>query len=179
MIITQSGKLRTIIPELTSHFEEDMIVLEKWKPQKPISAIYYDGDKERYYIKRFLVENESREEMFISDHEKSKLEVVSTDYLPRVEVVFSKVKGVQKESLDVNVEQFIAIKGIKALGNQLTADKVKQVNLLESYPFEEEEEIEEVLDVVLDDINPDLFNIETDGQVSIALDEVERGDKDL
>lgn len=179
LIITQSGKLRTIIPELTSHFEEDMIVLEKWKPQKPISAIYYDGDKERYYIKRFLVENESREEMFISDHEKSKLEVVSTDYLPRVEVVFSKVKGVQKESLDVNVEQFIAIKGIKALGNQLTADKVKQVNLLESYPFEEEEEIEEVLDVVLDDINPDLFNIETDGQVSIALDEVERGDKDL
>lgn len=179
LIITQSGKLRTIIPELTSHFEEDMIVLEKWKPQKPISAIYYDGDKERYYIKRFLVENESREEMFISDHEKSKLEVVSTDYLPRVEVVFSKVKGVQKESLDVNVEQFIAIKGIKALGNQLTTDKVKQVNLLESYPFEEEEEIEEVLDVVLDDINPDLFNIETDGQVSIALDEVERGDKDL
>lgn len=179
LIITQSGKLRTIIPELTSHFEEDMIVLEKWNPKKPISAIYYDGEKERYYIKRFLVENESREEMFISDHDKSKLEVVSTDHLPRIEVIFSKVKGVQKESLDVNVEQFIAIKGIKALGNQLTTDKVRQINLLEPYPYEEEEEIEEVTDIVLDDMSPDLFNIETDGQVSIALDEVEEKNEDI
>ena len=45
LIINQSGKLKTIIPELTTHFEEDMIVLEKWNPKKPISTIYYDGDK--------------------------------------------------------------------------------------------------------------------------------------
>ena len=56
-----------------------MIVLEKWIPEKPISAIYYDGEKERYYVKRFLIENENKEEIFISEHQKSQLEIVSTD----------------------------------------------------------------------------------------------------
>lgn len=173
LIINQSGKLKTIIPELTTHFEEDMVVLEKWHPKKPISAIYYDGDKERYYVKRFLVENENKEEVFISDHEKSHLEIVSTDWRPMAEVIFAKVKGVQKETLSVDLEQFIAVKGIKALGNQLTADKVKQINLLEPLPFEEPEEpIAEELEVkgennVTDDIQTEL---DEDGQITLSLD---------
>ncbi|MBB1138213.1 DNA gyrase/topoisomerase IV subunit A [Myroides sp. WP-1] len=166
LIITQSGKLKTVIPELTTHFEEDMIVLEKWKPTKPISAIYFDGEKTRYYVKRFIVENENREEIFISEHENSKLELVSTDYRPRVEVVFSKVKGVQKESLIVDLEQFIAVRGIKALGNQLTTDKVKQIDHLESLPYEEEvEEAEETTAYELENL-PDV-TIDEDGQSSL------------
>lgn len=173
LIINQSGKLKTIIPELTTHFEEDMVVLEKWHPKKPISAIYYDGDKERYYVKRFLVENENKEEVFISDHEKSHLEIVSTDWRPMVEVIFAKVKGVQKETITVDLEQFIAVKGIKALGNQLTADKVKQINLLEPLPFEEPEEpIAEELEVkgennITDDIQTEL---DEDGQITLSLE---------
>lgn len=141
LIATQSGKIKTIIPELTTHFDQDMIVLEKWVPKKPISAIYYDGEKERYFVKRFLIDNENKEEIFITEHEKSQLEIVSTDYRPVAEVVFSKVKGVQKENLTIDLEQFIAVKGIKALGNQLTADKVKQISLLEPLPYEIEEEL--------------------------------------
>jgi topoisomerase-4 subunit A len=142
LIITQSGIVKTILPELTTHFDDDMIVLEKWIPKKPISAIYYDGEKERYYVKRFLIENENKEEVFISDHQKSQLEIVSTDWLPQVEVVFGKERGKdQKENLEVNLEEFIAIKGIKALGNQLTTDKVKQINLLDPLPYEAPEEI--------------------------------------
>ena len=173
LIINQSGKLKTIIPELTTHFDSDMIVLEKWKPTKPISAIYYDGEKERYYLKRFLVENESREETFITEHEKSQLEIVSTDWRPMAEVIFSKVKGVQKETLEVNLEEFIAVKGIKALGNQLTSDKVKQINLLESLPFEEPVEPEpekmEVKDEnnISESINTEL---DDDGQITLSLD---------
>ena len=70
LIITQKGYAKTIFPELTAHFDEDMIVLEKWNPNKPISAIYYDGEKERYYVKRFLIESENREDLFISEHPK-------------------------------------------------------------------------------------------------------------
>ena len=165
LIITQSGRVKTVVPELTTHFEEDMIVLEKWKPTKPISAIYYDGEKTRYYVKRFIVENENREDIFISEHENSKLELISTDYRPVVEVVFAKVKGVQKESLVVDLEQFITIKGIKALGNQLTADKVKQIDHLESLPYEEEVEEEEVISYDLENL-PDV-NIDEDGQSSL------------
>ncbi|MCW2120075.1 DNA gyrase/topoisomerase IV subunit A [Flavobacterium sp. 7A] len=136
LIIQQSGKLKVITPELTTHFESDMIVLEKWIPKKPISAIYYDGEKERYYLKRFLVETENKEEIFITEHPNSQLEIVSTDYRPLAELVFPKIKGVQKESITIDVEDFIAVKGFKALGNQLTTDKLKQVNLLESLPYD-------------------------------------------
>ncbi|WP_338359617.1 DNA gyrase/topoisomerase IV subunit A [Yeosuana marina] len=142
LIMTQSGTVKTILPELTTHFDNDMIVLEKWIPKKPISAIYYDGEKERYYVKRFLIENENKEEIFISEHEKSQLEIVSTDWIPRVEVVFGKERGKdKKDDLEVNLEEFIAIKGIKALGNQLTTDKVKQINLLDPLPYEAPEEV--------------------------------------
>ena len=173
LIINQSGKLKTIIPELTTHFDQDMVVLEKWKPNKPISAIYFDGEKERYYVKRFVVENENKEEVFISEHEKSQLEIVSTDWKPMAEVVFAKVKGVQKDSIQVNLEEFIAVKGIKALGNQLTSDKVKQINLLEPLPFEEPVEPEpekmEVTDEesVSEDVKTDL---DDDGQITLSLD---------
>jgi len=104
LIITQGGKIKVITPELTTHFDEDMIVLEKWNPKKPISAIYFDGEKERYYIKRFLVDFENKEESFISEHANSKLEIVATDYRPVAELVFTKVKGVQKENLTVDIE---------------------------------------------------------------------------
>ena len=141
LIISQSGKLKTIIPELTTHFDEDMIVLEKWHPKKPVSTIYFDGEKERYYIKRFLIENENKEEIFITEHPNSQLEIVSTDYRPMAELVFAKVKGVQKENMTIDLESFIAVKGLKALGNQLTTDKLKQVNLLQPLPYEEPVEI--------------------------------------
>lgn len=173
LIINQSGKLKTIIPELTTHFDEDMIVLEKWNPKKPISTIYYDGEKERYFVKRFLVENENKEELFITEHEKSQLEIVSTDWRPVAEVVFTKVKGIQKENQTIDLEQFIAIKGIKALGNQLTTDKLKQVNLLESLPYEEPvEEVPEEMEVIGEEsISEDIkTELDDDGQITLSLE---------
>ena len=173
LIINQSGKLKTIIPELTTHFDQDMIVLEKWNPKKPISTIYYDGDKERYFIKRFLVENENKDEIFITEHEKSQLEIVSTDWRPMAEIIFTKIKGIQKENQTINLEEFIAIKGIKALGNQLTSDKLKQVNLLESLPYEEPaaEIIEETTAIDNDNVNDDFTNEqEDDGQITLSLE---------
>ncbi len=174
LIINQSGRVKTIIPELTTHFEEGMIVLEKWMPKKPISAIYYDGEKERYYVKRFVVENENKEEIFISEHPNSQLEIVSTDYRPVAEIVFPKIRGVQKETLTVDLEDFIAVKGIKALGNQLTADKVRQVNLLEPLPFEApEEEIPEEIEVKDEDTlseTEDKSTPDEDGQITLSLD---------
>ena len=173
LIINQSGKLKTIIPEITTHFEEDMIVLEKWNPNKPITCVYYDGEKDRYFIKRFLVENENKEEIFITEHSNSQLEIVSTDWRPVAEVIFAKLKGIQKENQTIDLEQFIAVKGIKALGNQLTADKIKQINLLESLPYEEPEEIAPEEMEVSEESNLSL-DIQTefneDGQITLSLE---------
>ena len=170
LIISQTGKLKVITPELTTHFDTDMVVLEKWVPTKPISAIYYDGEKERYYIKRFLVETENKEESFITEHPNSQLEIVSTDYRPVAELVFPKVKGVQKESVTVDIESYIAIKGFKALGNQLTTDKLKQVNLLE--PLHYELPVEVVPEKVKLDENLDESGVQLDddGQVTLSLE---------
>ncbi|MHB1146588.1 MAG: DNA gyrase/topoisomerase IV subunit A [Lutibacter sp.] len=149
LIINQKGIIKTIKPELTTHFDSDMIVLEKWIPEKPISVIYYDGDKEKYFVKRFMIDNPNKEELFISEHPKSQLEIVATDYRPMAEILFSKRN---LEPIQLNFEEFIAIKGIKAQGNQLTADKIKQVNMLEpllyTAPVIEDVEVndEEVID---------------------------------
>ncbi|WP_298346574.1 DNA gyrase/topoisomerase IV subunit A [uncultured Algibacter sp.] len=142
LIINQSGIIKTVTPEVTMHFDDDMIVMEKWIPKKPISAIYFNGEKELYYVKRFLIEQEGREESFISEHPNSQLEIVSTDWKPMAEVVFAKERGKdRKDNLEVNLEEFIDIKGISAQGNQLTKDKVNQVNLLDSLPYEAPEEV--------------------------------------
>ena len=136
LVITQSGIAKTIVPEITTHFDEDMIVLEKWIPNKPISAIYFDGQKEKYYVKRFLIENENREDKFISDHSSSVLELVSTDWRPVAKIAFAKERGKdRRQDQLINLEQFISIKGVSALGNQLTKFKVNQIDLADSLPY--------------------------------------------
>ncbi|WCO03276.1 DNA gyrase/topoisomerase IV subunit A [Psychroserpens ponticola] len=152
LIITQSGMLKTILPELSTHFDNDMIVLEKWIPKKPISVIYFNGEKEMYYVKRFLIENEGKEESFISEHPNTQLEIVSTDWKPMAEIEFTKERGKdRKDNETINLEEFIAIKGISALGNQLTKDKVNQVNILESLPYEAPEEVNAIDIEVVDE----------------------------
>ncbi|WP_204345228.1 DNA gyrase/topoisomerase IV subunit A [Psychroserpens algicola] len=156
LIITQSGIAKTILPELSTHFDDDMIVLEKWIPKKPISVIYYNGEKEMYYVKRFLIENEGKEETFISDHPDSQLEIVSTDWKPMAEIEFKKERGKdRKDNESINLEEFIAIKGINALGNQLTKEKINQVNLLDPLPYEAPEELPaEDIEVVDETVEP-------------------------
>ncbi|WP_035090764.1 DNA gyrase/topoisomerase IV subunit A [Aquimarina macrocephali] len=169
LVITQKGNAKTIIPEMTLHFSSDMIVLEKWKPKKPISAIYWDGEKERYYIKRFLIEHPEREETFITEHQKSFLEVVSTDYRPIAEIIFTKLRGKdQRPTEEINLEEFISIKGSKALGNQLTTHKVKQINLLDSLPYEEQESLptEEIEVIEEENVSPEATNNQTSAKSS-------------
>ncbi len=143
LIINQNGNIKTAIPEVTMRFDDDMIITpEKWERKKPISAIYWEGGKEIFYVKRFLIENPDREETIITDHPKSYLEKVFTDHRPVAEVVFVKERGKdRKENIEIDLEEFIAVKGISAMGNQLTKDKVLEINELEPLPFEAPEEI--------------------------------------
>ncbi len=144
LVITQDGVVKTIKPELTTRFDDEIIVLEKWVKDKPVSAIYWEPEKERYYVKRFIIEHPDKEEKFISEHDDSFLELVSTDYYPMAEIVYTKPKGKERrENEEVNLAEFIAVKGIKALGNQLTSEKVNQINLLDPMPYEEPENEDE------------------------------------
>ncbi len=161
LVITQKGVVKTMSPDLSLHFDEDMIVLEKWIPSKPISAIYYDGEKDKYFGKRFLIEQSNREDLFITEHENSYLEIVSTDWRPVFEIEFNKPRGKEaKPAAQINMEEFIAPKGIKALGNQLSTEKIKNSAALDPLPYELEEDLEAV-DIEVE--NPEEVSENPDG----------------
>ncbi len=157
LVVSQKGSLKIILPELSTHFNDDMIVLEKWIPKKPISAIYFDGKKEKYFAKRFLVENKNKEEVFITKNKGSFLELISTDWRPVFELVFIKLRNKdQRPNLRIVFEEFISVKGIKAQGNQLTPHKIKQVNTLESLEYRpEDDESTEENDPIIDEVKED------------------------
>ena len=137
LIITQAGEYRLYPFDLNIHFADDMIHIEKWNPDKPMSVIYWDGDKEYYYVKRFLLEDSDKPVVFISEHPKSHLEIASTDWKPVVNLQFDGRVN-KRDNEEVVLEEFIAVKGMKALGNRLTTYKVKSIDVLDSIPFEPE-----------------------------------------
>ena len=157
LVVSQNGSLKIILPELSTHFNDDMIVLEKWIPKKPISAIYFDGKKEKYFAKRFLAENKNKEEVFISENKGSFLELISTDWKPVFELVFIKLRNKdQRPNQRIVFEEFISVKGIKAQGNQLTPHKIKQVNTLESLEYiPEDGESTDENDPILNEVKED------------------------
>jgi topoisomerase IV subunit A len=136
LIVKQSGVVKTVVPDLQLRFDDDMIILEKWDPKKPLSAIYWEGEKELFYVKRFFIEHPDKEETIITEHSNSYLEKIFTDYRPMAEVVFAKKRGQEREeNMELNLEEFIAIKGITAMGNQLTKEKVLEINTMEPLPY--------------------------------------------
>jgi topoisomerase-4 subunit A len=145
LVIMQSGHYMLHPCKLDTHFEEDMIIIEKWLPKKPISCIYFDPTKKAFNVKRFLIEPTERKVLFIGEEEGSYMEYVSTDWRPVIEVVFSKEGGKEKPAEQVILDEFITVKGLKAIGNRLSTNKIKNINKLESLEppaeaFEEEEE---------------------------------------
>ena len=185
LIITQSGIVKTIVPEITVHFDDDMIVLEKWIPKKPISAIYFDGEKQKHYVKRFLIENESKEECFISEHASSVLEIVSTDWRPVAKVSFAKDRGKdRREDQEIDIEQFIGLKGVSALGNQLTKLKVNQIDLIESLAYDAPIQLNaDEIDVVEEDVliqsekKSEVINEVVPTHETTSIDKVEQAPK--
>ena len=162
LVISQSGEYQLLGFDLSTHFPEDMIVLEKLDAKKPVSAVYWDGAKSKYYVKRFLVEPSDKKVSFISDSDGSYLEVVSTDYLPVAEIEFIKERNKdQRPNLKINFEEFISVKGLKAQGNRLTTYKVKTINMLASLESSAQKEL---LEDVKDDNNND------EGQSQIIFD---------
>jgi topoisomerase-4 subunit A len=146
LLINNKGDAKVVIPEMTLRFDDDLALIEKWIPNKPITAVYFDQEKERYFIKRFLIESETKEDSFIKP--EGELVFFNTDWRPVITVHF--VKPREKSPLapmEINAEEFISIKGFKALGNQLTINKIKNIELKEALPYEEEEEVVEEIEV--------------------------------
>ncbi|MDC1378033.1 DNA gyrase/topoisomerase IV subunit A [Flavobacteriaceae bacterium] len=162
LIASKKGTLKAVAPELSLHFDENVIHLEKWIPEKPITAVYFDTEKDRYFIKRFLIETVGKEDSFIK--EDVTLLYIGFDWLPILKVNFEKPRGKeQPESLVINADEFISVKGYKALGNQITDKKIKTVELKEALPYNIPED-------------EDIHDIEVDLEEDEAISEEQKGD---
>ncbi len=130
LVVTRSGKFRLSGFDISNHFEEDIILLEKYRYNKVFSAVYYDGAKEYHYLKRFTFDHVEKLTSFIGDHENSKLVRLSEVEYPRLELKFG---GRNKDRISeiIEVADFIGVKSYKARGKRLTKYEVSLVSELE------------------------------------------------
>ncbi|PTT26860.1 DNA gyrase/topoisomerase IV subunit A [Chryseobacterium sp. HMWF028] len=144
LTINTNGEVKLVSFDLGNRFDDEYLVLEKWRPAQPITCIYYDGEKDIYFIKRFLLENTVNVQTFMpSEHPKSFIENIIVANDVTAEIIFAKDKGKEREAETINIDEFIAVKGIKAIGNQFTKFKVKAINITIPEPVEEEPEVYE------------------------------------
>ncbi|MBP9151129.1 MAG: DNA gyrase/topoisomerase IV subunit A [Flavobacteriales bacterium] len=137
LTIMQNGDYKLLGFDISTQFDDDMTLIEKWNPEKPLSVVYLDTSKKIYMIKRFLVEKSSKAVSMLPEGEENQLELVTTDWKPRIQLNFRKKSGEEEASVEeINVEEFIAVKGLKAKGNQLTKETVNTIDLLEPIPYE-------------------------------------------
>ena len=187
LTIYESGHFKLSGFELTNKFDDDLLQIEKWHPNRPLACVYFNGDKEVYYVKRFLIESTTKKTLFVPESSKAQLTVASTQFLPKVKIEFNKRLKETKDIVDKieDINSLIDIKGMKAQGNQLTRLKVKDVILLatvdgESWPVEEEisdqvAEINEEVSKINKEVNPIensevIGTINEDKSVEIELD---------
>ena len=162
LTINQNGEAKLVSFDLSNRFDDEYLILEKWNPEQAVSCIYFDGEKGIYFIKRFLLENTTNVQTFMpSEHPKSFIEFVGTSDNCTAEIVFAKDKtGKEKENEIINIDEFITIKGIKAMGNQFAKDKVKTINITIPEPVEEIEEESEIEEIESDEEIPEEGKIE-------------------
>jgi topoisomerase IV subunit A len=141
----RNGAYKITNYDLTNRYEpEKTLLVEKFNPQKPVSAVYVDGESKQYMVKRFMVETSTvdKEFGFISETIGSRLVAATTSETPEVELEVVKGKDKEKITEVVNLEDIIDVKGWKALGNRLSQYKVTKVSLVQDEEAGPEEETE-------------------------------------
>ena len=141
LTIMQSGHYRLFNFDISNHFDEDLLIIEKFNEKKPLSVVYYHAGKEFYYLKRFQVEITDKKTDFIGEDAASKLIQVSADWLPRFLVIFDdKINNRVIDDEEVTASEFIDVKSHKAKGKRLTTFAVKKIKMLDPLPYQPEED---------------------------------------
>jgi len=138
LIILSTGEFKIMGYDLQTHFDHEMIDLRKLNEKEVITAVYYDGEQEKYYVKRFQLNNDlaiNRKYNFIGESAGSKLIGYSFDYLPRVEVEIKSKVNNEAEYEVVPLADFIGVKSYKAKGKRLSNKDVRKVKFTDPLPY--------------------------------------------
>jgi topoisomerase IV subunit A len=142
LVITKNGYFRITGFDLSNHFEDNILIIEKFRPGKVYSVIYWDADQKFYYVKRFIIEESEKPQCFINENPESKLISLTEVEYPRFEIYFGgKNKGRDNEIIEVS--EFIGIKSYKAKGKRLTSFMVENIQEIEPVIKKEVEIIKE------------------------------------
>lgn len=131
LTVTGSGYYRLFTYDLLNHFDEDIIMIEKYYPHQALTCIYYDGVSKSYFTKRFEPDNTTNKTLIITEHEQSRIELITAQINPIIEVKFNKEKGVEIPDETINMVEFSPMVNMKAKGKKLSSYKVKEISLKE------------------------------------------------
>ncbi len=165
LVITQSGQFRLCNYDLSNHFEDDILIIDKYDSSNVYSCVFFDGDQEYYYLKRFQIDGSTngKAQRFIGEHANSKLVHLSLDLFPNFTLLFGG-KNKDKEPDSIAAVEFIAIKSHKARGKRLTTLEIKEIV--------EEEPTEATDDLIVAHYGDDFFKKE-EVQEDLTIEEIE------
>lgn len=142
LVILNNGEFYTSNFDLSNHYESDVKIIEKYNPNKVWTAALIDADqKNSPYLKRFCLDASNKKQSYLGENKENKLIFLSTEYYPRLEVVFGGNDSF-REKLIIDAEEFVAVKGFKAKGKRLTTYSFAAINELEPTRFPEVREDE-------------------------------------
>lgn len=179
LAVMKSGHYRIHSTDMSNHFDEDMILIEKFDEKKIFSAIYFDAEQNFYFVKRFSLDLTDKKQSFISEAEGSYLFDFTKDKYPMVEVDFQVKKANAKSNEIINVAEFIGVKSFKAKGKRLCEKPVITVKMLDPLPVPEDEleiiesEIEEELSEETVDMNSETENLAQAEEVIVTEEKAE------
>ncbi len=139
LTILSTGEFKLTGYDLATHFDDEMIFIEKFNPEKTITVVYFDGGQERYYLKRFTIDADTptdRKYSFIPDSKGSRLVLFTLDERPRLEVELKTKNDQELISEIILAEDFIGVKSYRAKGKRISNKEVKKIKWLSPLPVE-------------------------------------------
>lgn len=130
LVVLNNGDFYTTNFDLSNHYEQNILVIEKYRPGKTWTAIVYDADQKYYYLKRFLLEASARKQSFLGENPKNRLMLLTDEAYPRVEVVFGGHDSF-REALVIDADEFTVVRGFKAKGRRVSSYEIASFNELE------------------------------------------------
>ena len=130
LVVLNNGDFYMTNFDLSNHYEQNILVIEKYQPGKTWTAIVYDADQKYYYLKRFLMEASARKQSFLGENPKNRLMLLTDEAYPRVEVVFGGHDSF-REALVIDADEFTVVRGFKAKGRRVSNYEIASFNELE------------------------------------------------
>jgi topoisomerase-4 subunit A len=150
LTVNQQGIYELSSFDLSNHFDDHLLLIEKYNPEKVFSVIYLEGKSGSHYLKRFVFENTSvgKKTSVISEEPGSKLFFISGHSKPKIKLEVVKGKTKIPEVSEIELADTIEVKGMRAMGNRLSPHEVKNIEIIPSLMEEEEDEmVVEVSDI--------------------------------